>query len=50
MKNLLKMIEEKIPFYEISKKIKKPYLDAYDKRFYKYIQFCNIAASALFTF
>ncbi len=37
MKNLLKMIEENIPFYEISKKIKKPYLDEYDKRFYKCI-------------
>lgn len=50
MKNISKMIEENIPFYEISNKIKKQYFEEYDSRFYKYIQFCNIAASFVFTF
>ncbi len=49
MQKLLKIIEDKIPLYEISKKIKQPYLDAYDNKFYKQIRFCNIAASILYT-
>ncbi len=49
MHNLLKKIKERIPLYEISRKIKQPYLDAYDKRFYKQIRFCNIVASIVYT-
>ncbi len=49
MQQLLKIIEDKIPLYEISKKIKQPYLDAYDKKFFKQIRFCNIATSIMYT-
>jgi hypothetical protein len=50
MQHFLKLIEDKIPLYEISKKIKQPYLDAYDKKFYKQIRFCNIVTSIMYTF
>jgi hypothetical protein len=35
MENILQKIEQRLPLYEVSKKIKQEYFDAYDLQFYK---------------
>jgi len=50
MNKILKLIEENLPLFHISKRIKQPYLDAYDNQFYKQIRLCNVAGSILYIF
>ncbi len=49
MQNLLNLIENNIPLYNISKKIKESNLNDFDKQFYNHILFVNISAGLMYT-
>jgi hypothetical protein len=46
---MLNLIENCIPLYKISKKIKEVNLDDYDKQFSNHILFVNIVAGLMYT-
>ena len=49
MKNLLRGIEKRLPHYEVSKKIKQQYFDAYDMQFYIQIRNFNVIVTIVYT-
>lgn len=49
MHNILRKIEERLPHYEVSRKIKQQYFDDYDMQFYVQIRNFNIIVTIVYS-